>query len=77
MSDNDQQRIRERAYALWESLGRPHGREEEHWHQARQELAQEQDAGRPPAPAAVPKARKKPAAATAPKAPAKRRATKA
>ncbi|MHA1559128.1 MAG: DUF2934 domain-containing protein [Alphaproteobacteria bacterium] len=29
--------IRERAYHIWESAGRPYGRAEEHWHQAMQE----------------------------------------
>ena len=28
------QAIRERAYALWESEGRPDGKAEAHWHQA-------------------------------------------
>ncbi|NYZ17321.1 DUF2934 domain-containing protein [Azospirillum sp. RWY-5-1] len=34
----DDTRIRDRAYELWESEGRPDGRHEEHWHQARREL---------------------------------------
>lgn len=34
----DDTRIRERAYELWESEGRPDGRHEEHWQQARREL---------------------------------------
>jgi hypothetical protein len=41
MSDDQEareQRIRERAYALWEAGGRQEGSHEEHWHQARQEL---------------------------------------
>jgi hypothetical protein len=35
---NDQ-KIRERAYAIWAAAGRPHGREKEHWLQAERELA--------------------------------------
>ncbi|MCV0397254.1 MAG: DUF2934 domain-containing protein [Rhizobiaceae bacterium] len=34
MPDDREQRIRSRAYALWEAAGRPEGREEEHWAQA-------------------------------------------
>jgi hypothetical protein len=36
---DDERSIRERAYFLWEQEGRPEGRAEEHWHQARRELA--------------------------------------
>lgn len=32
------QRIRERAYALWEGEGRPNGRSEAHWQQAEAEI---------------------------------------
>jgi len=38
MTDDQEQRVRDRAYVLWEDEGRPHGREEAHWHQARREL---------------------------------------
>ncbi len=45
------EKIRERAYALWEEQGRPQGRHEEHWAQATQELGeddgQEPDPGLP------------------------------
>ncbi len=37
----DEDRIRERAYAIWEREGRPEGRREAHWEQARQELMDE------------------------------------
>lgn len=30
--------IRERAHALWEHEGRPHGRHDAHWEQARREI---------------------------------------
>jgi DUF2934 family protein len=36
-----EQRIRERAYQIWESEGRPHGRQEEHWRRAEAEIDQE------------------------------------
>ena len=34
---DDKQRIRERAYELWEREGRPHGRHMDHWVQAERE----------------------------------------
>ena len=34
MSHDVEQRIRERAYHLWEAAGRPHGRESEFWTEA-------------------------------------------
>ena len=37
MNDHDEQ-IRRRAYELWESEGRPHGRDAEHWQRAREEI---------------------------------------
>ena len=30
--------IRQRAHAIWEAQGRPHGQEQEHWEQAVREL---------------------------------------
>ncbi|MCQ4158913.1 DUF2934 domain-containing protein [Roseomonas sp. GC11] len=42
MTDAERQiedRIRQRAYALWEAEGRPEGQEEAHWHRARAEIA--------------------------------------
>lgn len=38
------ERIRDRAYALWEREGQPEGRAEEHWRQARSDVEAE-DAG--------------------------------
>ena len=38
-----EERIRSRAYELWESEGRPEGREVDHWLRAAQELAAEQE----------------------------------
>ncbi|TCL95969.1 hypothetical protein C8J38_101320 [Rhizobium sp. PP-WC-2G-219] len=39
MTEKDEDLIKKRAYALWESEGRPEGRHDEHWGQAYQELA--------------------------------------
>lgn len=38
--DRDQ-RIKERAHQIWESEGRPEGREHEHWQRARREIETE------------------------------------
>ncbi|QCG91241.1 DUF2934 domain-containing protein [Azospirillum sp. TSH100] len=40
MADTDdiQERIRRRAHELWESEGRPHGRDSDHWTQAEAEV---------------------------------------
>lgn len=40
MADTDdiQERIRRRAHELWESEGRPHGRDADHWTQAEAEI---------------------------------------
>jgi hypothetical protein len=35
---NDDLKVRQRAYALWEAAGCPEGREEEHWLQAEEEI---------------------------------------
>lgn len=37
----DEDRIRDRAYAIWEREGCPDGRHEAHWEQARRELQDE------------------------------------
>jgi hypothetical protein len=75
-----QERLRQRAYELWEREGRPHGREAEHWKQAEAELGKAAAAASPtvtakpaiPAPAPEPVKRpsllrgRKPAAPAAP-----------
>ncbi|PWC43060.1 DUF2934 domain-containing protein [Azospirillum sp. TSO22-1] len=38
----DEDRIRDRAYAIWEREGCPDGRHEAHWEQARRELLDEE-----------------------------------
>lgn len=35
-----EEQIRQRAFAIWESDGRPPGRAAQHWEQARRELAE-------------------------------------
>ena len=41
MTTDREQRIREKAYEIWERQGRPEGGHEEHWHQAEREIAEE------------------------------------
>ena len=36
--DDLERRIQQRAYELWESEGRPQGREQDHWQQAEREI---------------------------------------
>ena len=47
MPNERQNKIRERAYQIWEREGRQHGRAEDHWSQAERELAEGQDAAPP------------------------------
>ena len=44
MSDTEQ-KIRERAYHLWEADGRPHGGEQEYWERARELVGMESNPG--------------------------------
>lgn len=39
MSQDVEQRIRERAYAIWQDKGCPEGCDHEHWYLAEQEIA--------------------------------------
>lgn len=75
MSDDRQHRIRQRAHQIWESQGRQHGADRDHWDQATREIdAEDAVAKKKPVRAPVPA---KPAATT-PKAPAaKKPATRA
>lgn len=41
MSEDREQRIRERAHSLWELDGHPEGREQEYWYRAEQLIAAE------------------------------------
>jgi hypothetical protein len=45
-SADRQRRIEQRAHQIWEAEGRPHGKHDEHWHRAEQEIAQEEGRGR-------------------------------
>lgn len=40
-----EQRVRERAYHLWETEGKPHGRDVEFWERARELVGMEESAG--------------------------------
>jgi hypothetical protein len=40
-----EQRVRQRAYHLWETEGKPHGRDVEYWERARELIAIEESAG--------------------------------
>ena len=42
MDPKIEQRISERAYAMWEQEGRPHGKHLEHWERAKALVAAEQ-----------------------------------
>ena len=44
MADDREQKVKSRAYEIWESEGRPSGRHDENWDQARREI--ERDQGR-------------------------------
>ncbi|SNR44296.1 DUF2934 domain-containing protein [Paracoccus sediminis] len=46
---NDQERIKQRAHEIWESEGRPEGREAEHWSRAEEELRSQSGGGKPDA----------------------------
>jgi len=41
MRSDREERIKQRAYALWQSEGHRHGRHEDHWHRAEREIAAE------------------------------------
>ena len=59
-----EQRVRERAYHLWEADGKPYGRDVEYWGRAREQIAQEESADSNPSSAPDP-VRKNGAAAAA------------
>ena len=48
----DEDRIQRRAHEIWEREGRPDGRHEEHWAQARRQIEAEHGGGPAPEPAA-------------------------
>ena len=56
LADGDrEERIRKRAYQLWEADGAPEGRAEEYWHRARELIQQEEGAKSPPNSSGVPR----------------------
>jgi hypothetical protein len=49
MRSDREERIRQRAYMIWQSEGHQHGRDEDHWHRAEREIAAEEaGAGKAP-----------------------------
>ena len=44
-NDEREQRVRERAYQLWEADGRPHGHDVEYWERARELVGMQDSAG--------------------------------
>jgi hypothetical protein len=46
MTDDRQDRIRQRAHAIWENRGRPHGHDREHWDLATREVDAEDAAAK-------------------------------
>jgi hypothetical protein len=50
MRSDREERVRQRAYEIWQSEGHGHGRHEDHWHQAEREIAAEEAAGSGKAP---------------------------
>lgn len=64
MGGSMQERISVRAYRIWEEKGRPHGSAEDHWHQAKREIEEEDRAsGAKTSKPRAPRARKPAAAA--------------
>jgi Protein of unknown function (DUF2934) len=47
-SSDMEERIRHRAYLLWEAEGRPEGRQDEYWHRARELIEDERRTAYPP-----------------------------
>ena len=42
MRSNREERIKQRAYELWQTEGHGHGRHEDHWHRAEREITAEE-----------------------------------
>lgn len=52
MSDTEQdleERVRQRAYLMWEADGRPEGGADQYWHRARERMEAETQSAYPPA----------------------------
>ncbi|WP_164707504.1 DUF2934 domain-containing protein, partial [Metapseudomonas otitidis] len=52
--NTDDQRVRELAYQIWESEGRPHGQDARHWEMARKLAQREKPRDTPPEPTSRP-----------------------
>ena len=52
--NTDDQRVRELAYQIWESEGRPHGQDARHWEMARKMAQREKPRDTPPEPTSRP-----------------------
>ena len=83
MRSDREERIKERAYAIWLAEGRVHGRHQDHWHRAEREIAAEEGGGRAAGgggtarrPSRARTAAPGEAGTTAPKRPARRSAAK-
>jgi len=46
MRSDREERIRRRAYEIWQSEGHAHGRHEDHWHRAEREIAADEAGSR-------------------------------
>ena len=46
MTDEDLEAVRFKAYQIWDREGRPHGRDENHWRMALEELGLDQNQDR-------------------------------
>jgi hypothetical protein len=53
MSSERKTSVEQRAYKIWEEEGRPHGRDQEHWHRAERDLAGRTDATKTPGASSV------------------------
>ena len=53
MRSDREERIKERAYAIWLAEGRVHGKHQDHWHQAEREIAAEETGSEPAGAAAA------------------------
>lgn len=49
MTDDRQERIRNRAHQIWQEEGQPAGQHERHWHQAAADIDREGATGKPTA----------------------------
>jgi hypothetical protein len=47
MEDDREEWVRLRAYRLWEEEGRPEGRAQDHWHEAKRRVVLEEGLGEP------------------------------